>query len=279
MPPPSPRPACSNLRRRVSTWVSTERGPPLKGGQAMRNSSWRLRTRPGGINRAQSRANSRGLNSTGWSRRVTWRSSRCTSSGPTQTRSCRPLPLRRSKLRQRAASSSRPKGLRKTSSAPASSRATTGSAPVRAVSTITGVRSWAASRRAELWSNNSALMIKSGVCSSHRSIASAAVATAAAKCPSWRRRWASTVRRVGWGSTTRTRLSAPSPSMGTAGAGALAVAVAVIWFAAPSNRISMSLPRLSANRAANWYQAMPCNLSSTHPKPPSRVRPLLPVQP
>jgi gamma-glutamyltranspeptidase/glutathione hydrolase len=65
MPPPSPRPACSSLRRKVSTWVSTDRGPPLKGGQAIRRSSCRLRTTPGGIRRAQSRANSRGLSSTG----------------------------------------------------------------------------------------------------------------------------------------------------------------------------------------------------------------------
>ena len=171
----------------------------------MRSSSSRLRTTPGGISNAQSRANSRGLNSTGSSRKVTCRSNTCTSSGPTQTRSCKPLALRRRSVRARAASSSRPKGLRNTSSAPASSRVTTGSDPVRAVSTITGQRNWAARRRAELSSNSSALINRSGDWSWQTSRASRAEATAAAKWPSWRSRWARTVRRVPWGSTTSTR--------------------------------------------------------------------------
>ena len=249
MPPPSPRPACSSLRRRVRTWVSTERGPPLNGGQAMRSSSLRLRTMPGGISRAHSSANSRGLSSTGWSLRVTCRSSRCTSRGPTQTRSCRPLPLRRSSERQRAASSSRPKGLRSTSSAPASSSDTTGSEPERAVSTITGQRNWPPSLRAVVSSSSSAATSRSGVSSSHNATASAAVATAAARWPSWRRRWASTVRRVGCGSTTNTRFNADSAEPGadpTDGG---------------SNRFSLPVPRLSIIFSAQWYQALPCQLS------------------
>ena len=31
IPPPSPKPACSNFLRKVNTWVSTDLGPPLNG--------------------------------------------------------------------------------------------------------------------------------------------------------------------------------------------------------------------------------------------------------
>ena len=137
IPPPSPNPACSNFLRNVKTWVSTDLGPPLNGGQANLSSSCLLLTIPGGIKRAQSKANSLGLNSTGFSLKVTCLKSRWTSNGPTATFSCRPIRPLFSNVLHLAANSSNPNGFLRTSSAPSSNKLTNGSTPDLAVRTIT----------------------------------------------------------------------------------------------------------------------------------------------
>ena len=136
IPAPSPRPACSNLRRRVSTWVSTERGAATEG-------------RPGHAQQLLAAADQprRHQECTKQSEFPRAEFHRLVSQGDLPQEEMhfewahrdpflQTVMPRLSKVRQRAANSSRPNGFRRTSSAPSSSNPTTGSAPLRAVNTI-----------------------------------------------------------------------------------------------------------------------------------------------